>query len=112
MLKPPPGFPLSVNSLGSPCDTGSKDCVLSSSFGTNPGKEVKAVVISKQRKHLALPQRMGQSRHSYSTLELGLELLLLCTRPILRKISPDSLPKGALLGIQGACSAFILTSSF
>lgn len=36
-----PGFPVSVNLLGSPWDTGSKGGVLTSSFGTNPGRSSK-----------------------------------------------------------------------
>lgn len=36
-----PGSRLSINLLRSPWDTGSKDGVLTSSFGTNPGKSSK-----------------------------------------------------------------------
>lgn len=59
------GFLLSADLLGSPWDAGSKDCILNSSFGTNPGKSSKSLGDLQAQEVSGPPQGRGPDGQSH-----------------------------------------------
>lgn len=73
---------MSVNLLGSPWDTGSKDCVLNSSFGTNPGKSSKTFGDLQEQEASGLTPGMGTKMNIHTQLRgLGFLLAVLLSTP-------------------------------
>lgn len=62
-------------------DAGSKDCVLNSSFGTNPGKSSKTFGDLQEQEASGLTQGWGQNGYSHSAPGLGLLLTVLFSIP-------------------------------